>query len=138
MKVSITDLREHVERLVEENQIAIVGWVKRPTRAYSCTEGSEIWIAPIRSRVSYATAMHEIGHILGKHQSSKDVMVRERHAWRWAKKHARVWTDAMERNVEKSLAWYAARRARLNAKWRPPVYEIMSLGWDDPLPNRHG
>jgi len=66
----------------------------------------------IWSAISYATALHEIGHILGRHQRSPDTLVRERWAWRWAKENALIWTPAMEKHCSVSLAWYEVRRER--------------------------
>ena len=46
--------------------------------------------------LSYATAMHEIGHILGRYQNSRRVMVRESWAWVWARRNALMWTPATQ------------------------------------------
>ena len=54
---------------------------------------------PVRSPRSYATALHEIGHILGRHQRSQAVLVRERWAWHWAKRNALQWTPEMRRHA---------------------------------------
>ena len=35
----------------------------------------ELWLPPVRSEVSYAVALHEIGHIKGRDQKSLDVLV---------------------------------------------------------------
>ena len=72
-------------------------------------ELEEIWILKIKSLNSYATALHEIGHILGRHRASRYLMVRERDAWRWAKANALIWTETMERQRDQALAWYEAR-----------------------------
>ena len=77
----------------------------------------EIRLPRIRSIVSYAIALHEIGHIRGRHQRSCSVMVRERWAWQWARENALSWLPAMERVAAKSiyaakadLAWRAFRK----------------------------
>lgn len=53
-------------------------WLKRSDKAYAISiEDSEKWdireilTAPIRSTISYATALHEIGHYLGRYQRRK-------------------------------------------------------------------
>ena len=69
----------------------------------------ELWLAPVRSALSYAVALHEIGHWKGSRQNSRSVMVRERAAWQWARENALIWTDAMERCATQSLAWYEAK-----------------------------
>jgi hypothetical protein len=78
------------------------------------TELLEVVIPPVKSAISYATALHEIGHILGRHQQSAVTMARERWAWRWAQKNALVWKPAMERNRLASLARYRQRRESLS------------------------
>jgi hypothetical protein len=107
-------LRDQVERLAYCHQIAVYE-CDRPTRARAIIGFDEIRISPIRSLISYATALHELGHILGHHRFSPDCMVRERWAWRWARQNALVWTAALDRQVEEALAWYAARRSQFNA-----------------------
>jgi hypothetical protein len=111
------EMHRHVMALLERYHI-IYSWCRRPKDAravfYTAAgeEFHEVWIMPIRSAISYATALHEIGHILGRHQRSPDTLVRERWAWRWAKENALIWTPAMEKHCSVSLAWYEARRER--------------------------
>jgi hypothetical protein len=69
-------LRQHVLSLCERHDI-VVHWCRRPARAKAIYEFEEITIAPVRSLTSYATAMHEIGHILGRYQRSRRIMVRQ-------------------------------------------------------------
>ena len=78
-------------------------------RSRAVREFEEIWITPVRSAVSYAVALHEIGHVLGRHQKSKPVLVRERYAWEWARRNATRWTPRMEKHAREAWAWYAAR-----------------------------
>jgi hypothetical protein len=47
------------------------------------------------------------------------VMVRERWAWRWAKRNALFWTPRMERNMNEGLQWYAPRAKAIDAEQRP-------------------
>jgi hypothetical protein len=103
-------MREHVIRLCIERDI-VVTWCERPNQAWASREIEEVCIPPILSEISYATAMHEIGHLLGRHQDSERVLTRERWAWEWARKHALVWTNRMERTAVSSLDWYRARIA---------------------------
>jgi len=80
-----------------------------------------IGIPPIRSAISCATALHEVGHVLGRFQLSKSTLVRERAAWRWARRNALMWTPAVERCRLASRAWYEARVNR-NARRRCRYY----------------
>jgi hypothetical protein len=110
----IGTMQRHAEQLCFEHQIVWNRNLKR--RAYALREIEEIHTPPIRSPISYATVLHEIGHILGRHQTSRRVMVRETWAWNWARPNAIVWTPAMERSATKALAWYAPRAAAIDAK----------------------
>jgi hypothetical protein len=117
------EMHRHVMDLLERYDI-IYSWCRHHTEAravFLCRAGEEfkeVQIPPIRSAISYATALHEIGHIKGRHQRSPDTLVRERWAWRWAKENALIWTPAMEKNCSVSLAWYEARRRRLSSSGR--------------------
>ena len=88
-----------------------VRWCKRIHQSKAMYDFEEIVIAPIRSAISYAVALHEIGHILGRRQHSKSVLVRERFAWQWARGAARTWTPAMERRAMASYEWYIQNEA---------------------------
>jgi hypothetical protein len=50
--------------------------------------------------------LHEIGHVLGRHQLSDAVLTRERWAWDWAKRNALQWTPAMQRHSERWIESY--------------------------------
>ena len=102
------EMHEHVIGLCSKHDI-VWEWCKRPSQAWSARELEQICIAPVRSPISYATALHEIGHILGRHQQSRDSMTRERWAWQWAKSNALLWTPVMERYAAKALAFVAGR-----------------------------
>jgi hypothetical protein len=122
LAVSVEAMRRHIEQLClafaqDDVPISIV---KRLHQAKALTvsetgELLELQLPTVRSAVSYATALHEIGHVKGRHQKSRSVMVRERWAWRWARENALIWTDAMERSATKALAWYEARQLRVDA-----------------------
>jgi hypothetical protein len=115
--LTIKAMADRIALLCENYEINI-SWCKRPTQSYALQQGDEICIAPVRSAVSYCTALHEIGHIRGRYQISPRVMVRERAAWAWARSNALVWTPIMERSAQKSLDWYAPRAVKLDAKRR--------------------
>jgi hypothetical protein len=118
-KPTIAEMRAHVLELCERHEF-IVNWCRRSSQAQALRMADEITIAPIRSTLSYATALHELGHLLGRHQDSRRVMVRERWAWRWARQNALIWTPTIERQMRDDLAWYAARAAKIDRDWRPP------------------
>ena len=101
--ISVAQMREHVDALLCEHDI-IVWIVKRPDRAFALSDPSEVFIPVVRSVISYATALHEIGHVLGRHQDSRRSLVRERWAWAWARRNALIWTPRMDRMSKKILS----------------------------------
>jgi hypothetical protein len=101
--VAREQMRSHIMQMLAEYDI-IYTWVRRPTEAWGSIEIEEVGISSIRSAISYATALHEIGHIKGRFQRSKSLMVRERWAWRWAEENALAWTARMERNRRECLS----------------------------------
>jgi hypothetical protein len=96
-------MRAHITELCERNEIQ-VSWCRRTAQAYSVQGADDICIAPVKSKISYAVALHEIGHVLGPHQNSKHSAVRERGAWRRAKANALQWDAALERYAAACLA----------------------------------
>jgi hypothetical protein len=67
--------------------------------------------------VTYAVALHELGHILGPHQT-KERLWKEIGAWIWAKQRAKEWPPAAQRKLEDCLqsyidwAWSKQNRGR--------------------------
>jgi hypothetical protein len=79
-----------------------------------------IFTPRIRSRVAYAVALHELGHVLGHPVEEPKTLNREVLAWRWAKANALEWTALMERALRYCLGTYI-RYAKATAKiWLPP------------------
>jgi hypothetical protein len=119
--ISINDMVDHVESLCRSHEIALYYLQNRSEKSYALREVSEIFVAPIKSAVSYVVALHEIGHVLGRHQESRRCMVRERWAWDWAKRNALVWTPVMEKHADGSLKWYADGGAAIvDQNWQSP------------------
>jgi hypothetical protein len=118
---TLAAMQQHVKTLTEGQDIT-VRWIQRPGRGQSAREWRETFVAPVKSPISYIVALHEIGHLLGRHQGSSRVMVRERWAWKWARQNALIWAPAFDRYVSESLDWYASRARSIDAKWRPAEY----------------
>ena len=77
--IPVTDMIDHVQSLCRSHAIGLF-WCRRPDRSYSMPRAcDEITVAPIKSVVSYAVALH----ILGRHQESRQCIVREYWAWDW-------------------------------------------------------
>lgn len=115
----------HIEQLCRKHGIRWQRDCSRPSQSRGVVdpahEIAEIHTPPIRSAISYAAALHEVGHVLGQHQHSQRIMVREGWAWRWARAHAMIWTPRMEHSRQEALAWYAPRAARYDAKCKLKV-----------------
>src|SRR5258706_14214903 len=109
-RLTVQDMHQDVIDLCSKHEIACT-WCQRPSQAWAAKDFEEICIPPIKSPISYATALHEIGHILGRYQRSSDSMVREHWAWQWAKRNALIWTPVMDRCADSSLG-FAAKAAR--------------------------
>jgi hypothetical protein len=124
--VSVAEMCHHIETLIapyirqnpDEWGLQII-WLPRTRGARVISElggaAFEIRLPRIRSSISYAIALHEIGHIRGKHQRSRDVRVRERWAWQWAWENALFWSPPMDRVGTASLCAVEIHRARLQA-----------------------
>jgi hypothetical protein len=81
-----------------------IEWVELGDTATAHLNEGTISIYPITSEVTYAVALHEIGHIRQGHND--DVMICERAAWKWARTTALVWTPTMEREAKRLLKTY--------------------------------
>jgi hypothetical protein len=69
MTVSIGDMHRQIVTLADQHGFAI-RWGRR-ARAFRIGSGEiEIW--PILSWFEYAAALHEIGHLLGRYQGSRN------------------------------------------------------------------
>lgn len=77
-----------------------------------------IKIRPVKSEITYAIALHEIGHILGKRQSGTR-LDKEVGAWEWAIEHAHRWTLPMTRTMRRCLQSYKDA-AESRPRWRKP------------------
>ena len=115
---------EHIAALVDEHRIERVEM--RNTTGRSWGVERRVKILPVAGPVSYALALHEIGHIVapggfGRKYSRLD---KEMRAWRWAREQAIEWTDRMDGYMQKCL-WSYLRRARRH-RWPVPA-EIFQL-----------
>jgi hypothetical protein len=117
-------MQRHVARLCADNAITHYTHLRRTGEAGSDAEGREIRTPPVRSAVTYAVALHEIGHILGRHQCSRKAMVCERWAWRWARENAIAWTPQMEQLTAQALASYTPAAAEMDRERERALAEV--------------
>ncbi len=116
------DLASHVQTLCSDNRITLE-YRRSGGRAWRRTR--RVSIAPVRSAITYAVALHEIGHILGRSPTRR--LDREAAAWMWARQHAIQWTPAMDSKMKSCLDSYAKKFIR---KWRRGVYMAPSATFD--------
>ena len=98
---AVEAMRQHIIDVCDANSIWLHWFAYGDKDAYATREAdgaaNEIVVPAIKSPLSYAVALHEIGHFLGRHQNSRNSKTRERWAWQWARENALNWTPAMER-----------------------------------------
>lgn len=115
-------LAEHISQLAHAAQVTVQYRDGAAGRAWRRTK--TVRLSPVRSSVTYAVALHELGHVLGAHSGNR--LDKEWHAWQWARQHALVWDDRMTDKERRALASYIAwarRRestSRRGAKFLPP------------------
>jgi hypothetical protein len=95
-------LQEHINVLCAVNRIE-VSYRRNGGRAWR--KRRAISIPPVKTQVTYAVALHEIGHVLGKNAKRK--LDREALAWQWAKANAQIWTPRMDAKMQACLKSYA-------------------------------
>ena len=101
-------LAAHIDAICDANKIRIEYF---DGGEFAWTDDRIIRIRPVRGDRSYASAMHEIGHILGKWQT-RPQLVEETGAWLWAEKNAVCWTPTMRSLAANCLlAYFNARKA---------------------------
>jgi len=106
-------MNAHVVAIAATHGVAIVWRTSGSITGRAWRRGRRITIPPVRSEITYALALHELGHILG-HQSGRRLS-REVQAWAWAKDTAMSWTPRMTRYCRKLLASYERWAVRRQA-----------------------
>jgi hypothetical protein len=118
-------LAQHFEWFCREEQIT-VGAHSSGGRANR--KRRSVKVRPIKSAISYAVAMHELGHILGSRQSGTR-LDQEVGAWEWAHDNAVEWTDAMEAKMQKCLRsyldWSKRRKGARQADANHPIHALI-------------
>jgi len=132
-RVTVAMMRQHVEELVAKH----VPWDVPVIQCKGLRDARTLWhgrelleisLPPVKSAVSYATALHELGHILGRYQHSPKVMTCEGWAWLWAKQTALIWTPRMRYTSGEALMWYAAQVMRRTEQRRQARRRLAAAG----------
>ena len=110
-------LMNHVEVICRDNNILMSrhnGRTSRAFRNYKGTGRNKISVKRINTYLTYAVAMHELGHLLGPYQRSHDILERETGAWMWAKDNAIVWMPCMTKGMIFRLGTYLKAHGKPN------------------------
>lgn len=118
---TVADCAAHIARVCKIEDIKVLGHT-RGGRAYRRSRW--IKIRPVKSAITYAVALHEIGHILGPRQNETRLYA-EVGAWEWAKANAIVWNYQMEDKLRKSLLSYL--------RWSERKKRVKKAGPDHPI-----
>lgn len=110
------DYAVHIARICKIEDIEIASH-SRGGRAYR--RKRLVKIRPVKSAVTYAIALHEIGHILGPRQSGTR-LDKEVGAWEWAQANAIEWTEAMSAKRVACLQSYL-RKVERSAHMKQPT-----------------
>jgi hypothetical protein len=115
----------HVAMLALEHQVTVTEKTGTSGRAWG--RSRQIRIAPVRGPVSYAVALHELGHVIAPCASGRRYprLQKELRAWLWAREHAIEWTDRMDKEMQRSIGIYLDRARR--RRWPIPqeIYQYV-------------
>lgn len=119
------DYSTHIQSIAQTHnvsvEIASPGYDGRAWR-----KKKKVKIAEVKTAVTYALALHELGHVLGKQSGNR--LHKEWQAWEWAMANAVCWTEPMARKMQRCLVSYLRWCQRRRGAWIPPadhpVWEI--------------
>ena len=111
-------LSNHIAHLAAANRVKVI--MDPTTKDSSSILKHEIYVrSPVNDDITYAIALHELGHILSPNQAycedynlvhlfgpTDKIKGLEIDAWTWARKTALQWTPAMESIAKISLETY--------------------------------
>lgn len=112
MGAILYDLQRHIQTLSLETGARIKRVPLLESRVICRGYETELRIPTVASTISYAVALHEIGHLAIKphiplfQSPLSRVSAEEQAAWKWAYQQALVWTPAMRQTGCFSLGTY--------------------------------
>lgn len=107
MTVKRIDMALHVQELCAEHSISVKyqSLSDDLPRYWAQPASRRICIRPTKNTGYYVSALHEIGHIVGKFQD-RSRLTAELWAWVWARQNALIWTDTAERIMRQAMDTY--------------------------------
>lgn len=129
------DMALHFMELAGEKGVTVKFTNESAATAYVAYPAKKaIKTRPIRNTSFYVSALHEMGHLFGKRQSSRWSQLRsEWEAWVWAKENAIIWTATADRVMRKALLSYYpsatnAQRANMPDEFTALMREPLTEG----------
>lgn len=122
-------LSEHITSLGAQHGIVVQEKQGTSGRAFERTR--MIRITPVKGVVSYAIALHELGHLIADGASGRKHkrLDKEMRAWQWARANGLVWTDRMDDTMQKCLQSYLRRALRHHWPIPPRIYQMIEGVW---------
>jgi len=107
MSIKRIDMALHVQELCAKHNISVEyqSLSEEVPRYWARPSDRRICIRPTKNTGYYVSALHEIGHIVGKFQD-RSRLTAELWAWVWARQNAIVWTETAERIMERAMDSY--------------------------------
>jgi hypothetical protein len=111
--LTVADMAVHIDQLAAEHDVAVT-WRDSGSNAY--TDQRRIAIRPVRSEVTYAVALHELGHILAEGGRGRFWMDLDAEvcAWEWALRNADTvgprFRAAVRRGLQSHYDWMLCKR----------------------------
>lgn len=111
--MTVAEMGMHVDRLAAEHDVAVM---RRDSGGKADTDQRRIAIRPVRSEVTYAVALHELGHILAEGGRGRFWMDLDAEvcAWVWALRNAGIvgprFRAAVKRGLESHYRWVLRER----------------------------
>jgi len=119
--MNTAEMQAHITKIANENGIKIIA--SKGNRGWACKEKKYIEIPTVKSPTTYALALHELGHCLGKRQSETRLKS-EIGAWEWAVKNALLWKPSMTKKMRRGLDSYVRKYTRVNYANDPTPAEL--------------
>jgi len=121
-RITVADLDAHIQRVCDAHGVERIGG----RRAIAYRRGPAgrrrlgIRIPPIKSQITYAVALHELGHLIGPGRSGTR-LEKEAAAWRWALANSIVeLSDHARRSAGRRLRSYVLWAEHRQHRRRPP------------------
>lgn len=102
------DMFIHFAEIAAAHNITVRFTTEPPSVAYWANPAERmISTRPIKNTGYYVSGLHEIGHIVGPFQSSKNSRLRQEWgAWMFAMSEAQIWTDTAQRIMVGAMTSY--------------------------------